>query len=302
MASVSSSSSSSPSIAGATPGARFLPSARLLQLPPLPAVASKLLTLLAKPNFTIPEISQLIRSDAAFAVEVLRLANSASLGLRYEVVSIMHGISVLGVDRLRNLVLTVAMRDFLRKGAGDQAALIKACWRHNLATALWAEAMADDCGIEPSDAYSAGLLHDLGRLAIAAAFPKEYAAALQAFGEAGPGAVWSESQYLGLDHREAGLLIADKWGLPSAIRAVLAQTGEPSSAISGFTLPNLVFAASSLADRQGFASVPDAPPWDDAWLKAALPAPAFAALAPSLDGLRESIPTRINLFECEFQF
>ena len=60
---------------------------------------------MGKPNFTIPEVSQLIRSDAVFAAEVLRLANSAMLGLRYEVMSIMHAISVLGMDRLQSLVM-----------------------------------------------------------------------------------------------------------------------------------------------------------------------------------------------------
>lgn len=283
----------------------MLPPARLSELPPLRAVASRLMALLAQPTFTIPEVSQLIRSDAAFAVEVLRLANSAMIGLRYEVVSIMHGISVLGVDRLRGLVLTVAMREFLQKGAaGRDNPHIKACWRHNLATALWAEALAEPCGIEASDAYSAGLLHDLGRLAIVAAYPAEYGAARREFERAGPEAVWSEQRYLGIGHRETGLLIAGKWGLPSVFRAVLAYEGEAgprAGSAGGFSLPELVAVASDVADRQGFAATPGAPEWDQAWLAAALPAAAAATLAPRLEALSESIPGRINLFECEFE-
>lgn len=266
----------------------------------MPAVARQLLALLAKPNFTIPEVSQLIRADAVFAAEVLRLANSAMLGLRYEVMSIMHAISVLGVDRLRGLVLTVAMRRFL--GTRSQAHLVKLCWRHNLATALWAESLAEPCGIERADGYAAGLLHDLGRLALIAAYPAEYHAAIEECREAGPGAVWSEGRYLGIELAEANGLIADEWGLPSALRAVLCTCRPPGVGAPGtlFTIPNLAYVACGLADRQGFTVAPHVPEWDEGWAADCLPASVWPGLTPSLEELRESVATRVNLFECEF--
>ncbi len=177
------------------------------------------MVVLAKPNFTILEASQLVRSDAVFAGEVLCLANSAMMSLRYEVMSIMHAISVLGMERLRNLVLTVAMRDFVR--GGKPLGLLRLCWRHNLAAAMLAETLAEPCQIERSDGYTAGLLHDLGRLALVAACPAEYAGVLAASPSTVDQLLLCEDRLIGINHRDAGALLAEKWGLPSALRELL---------------------------------------------------------------------------------
>lgn len=252
--------------------------------------------LLAGPNFTIPEASHLIRSDAAFATEVLRLANSAMLGLRYEVTSVMHAISVLGMERLRNLVLTVAMRDFVR-GAKPRG-LLRLSWRHNLAAALLAEALAEPCFIEKSDGYTAGLLHDLGRLALAAAYPAEYARVMQCSAGGGQDLFNCETSILGISHCDAGLVLAEKWGLPSMIREllcmrVLSQTGP-------FTVLRLATVACSMSDRLGFSLGECKDSWDPAWLQQQLPPDAWPRMASKVDALADSIPLKINSFECEF--
>ena len=275
---------------------RSIPVHRILELPPFPAVARKLMTLMGKPSFTIPEVSQLIRSDAVFAAEVLRLANSAMLGLRYEVMSIMHAISVLGMDRLQTLVMTVAMRDFLR--GGKQPGLVRLCWRHNLATALVAEELAESCWIEKSDAYTGGLLHDLGRLALISAFPTEYAAAVDCWSQPGEQALQCEEQALGINHHEAGLVLADKWGLPSPMRELLSTSLIPKT--GPFTVPRLVSIACGLADRLGFMLGEPSAGWDMEWLEGELPPEMWLRAAPKAAALQDSIPMKINLFECEF--
>ncbi len=233
----------------------------------------------------------MIRRDPAMAAEVLRLANSAMVGLRYEVMSIMHGISILGTSRLQSLVLTVGMRDFFQ-GGGSVA--LRYCWRHHLATALLAEDLAEPCAIERAEAYTAGLLHDLGYLALISAFPVE---------AEGLGETWSsldasaEQRIFGIDHRQAAVLLADAWGLPSTLRAVLEEPGDESR----MTVPRLIRIASDVADRLGFAVLPGpASEWDPEWLSMQLPPAAWTEISPRLAGLCESVPTKINLFECEF--
>jgi HD-like signal output (HDOD) protein len=285
-----------PSVTSAQPAPRSIPMDRILSLPPFPAVARKLLALVARPNFTILEVSHCVRSDAVFSAEVLRLANSAMMGLRYEVVSIMHAISVLGMERLKNVVLTVAMRDFLR--GGKQAGMVRLCWRHNLATALAAEELAQACSIEKSDAYTAGLLHDLGRLALVSAYPSEHAAAKECWGFEGEEALAREERHFGINHREAGLLLAEKWGLPSMLREVMSMGSAPRS--GPFTVVRLIAVAGGVADRVGFSLSEPSLAWDPEWLHQELPAPAWSQIAPRLDGLQESLLMKINLFESEF--
>lgn len=267
------------------------PIERIQQLPTLPAVARKLTAVLAKPNFTIPEVSSLVRSDPAMAAEVLRLANSAMIGLRYEVMSIMHGISILGTSRLQSLVLTVGMRDFLR---GRQGPMMRQCWRHHLATAMVAEELAEDCSVERADAYTAGLLHDLGYMALISAFP----AVAESLGETWAGLdADAERGVFGLDHGQAALLLAEQWGLPSTVRAVLEGPADDAM----LTMPRVIAIASGLADRIGFAVLPGpVPDRDDKWLAAQLAPAVWANVSRRLGGLFESIPVKINLFECEF--
>ncbi len=273
-----------------------LPVDRLVTLPPFPAVARKLMVLLARPNFTVLEASHLVRSDAVFAGEVLRLANSAMMGLRYEVVSIMHAISVLGMDRLRNLVLTVAMRDFVR--GAKPVGILRLCWRHNLAAALLAEALADDCHIERSDAYTAGLMHDLGRLALVAACPAEYGKVLAAAPASTKELLNCEDRLVGINHRDAGALLAEKWGLPSLLRELLCLGASPRT--GPFTLPRLAIVACSLSDRIGFSLGECTDAWDLDWLRQQLPPGAWSRFAPKADALRDATLLRLNAFESEF--
>jgi len=80
-----------------------------------------------------------LRVDGAFSSQVLRLANSALLGGRYEVTSIMQALAVIGVDRVRDIVVTVALMNFM--GDADSE-LLRRLWRHNLATGIWCEVLA----------------------------------------------------------------------------------------------------------------------------------------------------------------
>lgn len=273
-----------------------VPVDRLLALPPFPAVARKLMVLLAKPNVTIPEVSQLVRSDAVFAAEVLRLANSAMMSLRFEVVSIMHAISVLGMDRLKNLVMTVAMRDFIR--GARQIRMLRLAWRHNLAGALMAEALAEACSLERPDAYTAGLLHDLGRLALIAAWPAEYE---QVLAEATPGGedlLSCEARIVGIDHQAAGEVLGREWGLPGSLRELLCLRNTAST--GPFTLIRLAQLCCRLSDRVGFPIGQCGDGWDLDWLQQQLPPAAWARFSPKANGLRESVLIRVNAFEAEF--
>jgi HD-like signal output (HDOD) protein len=167
-----------------------------------------------------------------------------------------------------------------------------------LATALAAEAMAEACLLERSEAYTAGLLHDLGRLALVAAYPDEFATAAECWSRDGEAALRCEEEALGINHRQAGLLLAEKWGLPSILWGVLCTGMAPKN--GPFTVTRLVCVACGVAERIGFSLRESNIAWDAEWLEQQLPSAAWARLGPKAELLRESIPLKINLFECEF--
>jgi HD-like signal output (HDOD) protein len=273
-------------------------------------VARKLLSLVDRETSTIPEVTQIIRSDAAFASEVLRLANSAVLGLRYEVLSIMHAVTVLGMDRLRALVLTVALRDFL--SGARHAELLRRCWRHNFASALVAEWLAASCWIERSDAYTAGLLHDLGQLALISLHPVEYTAMLDHALESRKDLLDAETATFGINHCQAGRWIAEHWGVPAKLRVIVcSESADHESPSPGEALPlsQLSALACCVANLTGFVLQPPTQPDHDqpseaalvaTLLQSSLPPAVWNKVEPQILETVDSIPFKINVFETEF--
>lgn len=282
--------------AAADPASANRPKA-LANLPPFPAIARKLLAAVSRESVTIPEITRLIKSDAAFTGEVLRLANSAIIGLRYEVVSILHAVSVLGMDRLKALVLTVGMRDFLQNAR--HAPFLKQCWRHQLASALIGEWLAEPCWLDSAACYTAGLLHDVGKLALGSIYPSQYDEVLRRARASGEDLRQLEQEAMGIDHREASRTIADEWALPRQLRKVLCLE-ESTGGDEAFTDATLILLSCHIADRMGFQIAGEDAEWDVSLLEEGLPPEAWSAVSPKVRELREAVPYKINLFECEF--
>jgi HD-like signal output (HDOD) protein len=268
----------------------------LTSLPPFPAVAKQLLTLTAQDNCTIPQVAGLVRSDAAFAAEVLRLANSALLGLRYEVTSILHGVSVLGMDRLRALVMTVALRDMVSSARHED--LLRRCWRHNLAGALIGEGLAELFWIDRAEAYTAGLLHDLGTMALVALYPQQYARLLERRSVERP-IQDQERDELGASSTEAGIWLAEEWGLPSRIRHAIALPAD-ATVDRIESLPELARVGCRLSSALAFGLLPVDKPATAVEMEALVPCPVNSRLQDRLAELAVSVPVKINAFEGEF--
>ena len=142
------------------------------KLPPLPMVVTKLLQLLQRRDVSLKELSESITSDPGFSVEVLRMANSAMIGAMSEIRSIWQALAMIGLDRVKGLALTVGLHGFMGKNANSP--VLRKTWRHTLATAILAEEIADKIYIDPAEAYTAGLLHDIGSIALIASNPQKY--------------------------------------------------------------------------------------------------------------------------------
>src|SRR5579863_3235540 len=136
----------------------------LKDLPPYRPVARKLMMLTAKADVPLDDVQRVLRADAAFTADVLRLANSPLIGMRAQIKSVLQAVMMLGLERIKALSTTLALRTFLTGGVPDEA--LQACWRHNLATAILCDRLARILHQDSDVCYTAGLLHDIGRLAL----------------------------------------------------------------------------------------------------------------------------------------
>jgi HD-like signal output (HDOD) protein len=259
-------------------------------VPPFRPVAAKLMRLTAGKDVPLARILSVLRTDAAFSAEVLRLANCALVGPRLGVNSLEHAARLLGFDRLSALSMTVAMRDFLNTPKGGS--LMAACWKYNLATALVCEWLARLLPIEPDRCYTAGLVHDIGRLSLLRAFPQEYERMMSSIQDHGFDLLTCERSLFDIDHCEAGRWLLERWKFPVELRQVVALHHRRPDAATPL-LVSIVFAAWQIADMLGYSPLDlrSADTLDE--VTASLPEEMRAGIFTGLDDLAETVTARL---------
>ena len=223
-----------------------------LRLPPFPQVAVRVLQLANRDSVQLHELSDLISSDPAFASEVLTIANSLLYAPRFPSNSVLQAIAVLGVNNLQGLCLTVGARAYLGKVLSFPA--MRTIWRHNLATAIIAEQLAAAGFIDKDTAFTCGVLHDIGRLGIAAVRPKEYAAMLEEHCGTPASALVAEKQLFGADHCAVGRQLISDWKLPSDFEAIVADHHALRQKDGPWGMTELINVSFRMADTVGFAA------------------------------------------------
>ena len=223
---------------------------KLCNLPPFNGIAAKVLALTSDPDIDLRQISQLIEGDPAFAADILFLANSSLFGFPSRMHILRNAIAVLGLDRVKTLAVTVAMRSFV----GNSNPLVHQCWRHSAACALVCEEISAWYGCTGGRAYTAGIMHDIGRLGFLKSYPKESALVLGGNYEAPGEVLEAESKALGVDHGCAGAWLIENWVLPDSLCEVCERHHDPPRAEDSDLL-QLVKVACGTADAIGFPAV-----------------------------------------------
>ena len=224
----------------------------LINLPPFPGVALRVLQLMSNDDVGFRELTALISSDMALSSEILRLANSALFCFRSEIRGILQAAVLLGLQRVKALALTVSMRVYLTDVLAIPA--LRACWRHSLATAFIAEEVAGISHMEKDAAYTAGLLHDIGRLALAVIRPVQYASFLSSGPKTDAEILGGERRLFEVDHCQAGRWLVEAWKLPKDFVDI---TSRHHLEINGkFDLFAVVSFSCALANTLGFSVIP----------------------------------------------
>ena len=218
---------------------------RLSVVPPFPPIATRLLTLLARPSVQIKDIADLISADAMFTGRILQHANSCEFGLLQPVRNIRHALTTLGLDRTRRITITAAM------GAYSRVALrtpqLRRCWRHTIATAVLANEISRCCAAFTDSAYAAGIMHDIGRLGLLVAYPSIYEDTIRDAAARSLDLLDYEREVFGIDHTEAGRLLSVKWNLPPELHVVAGRHHDPCEGVE-LSLLKIVHVACRLAD------------------------------------------------------
>ena len=239
---------------------------RIAELPPFSPVLNKLVASLANDNISFLEIGKLIEQDTVLAGHVLRMVNSAAYNLRSTVTSISYGVSILGIDKLRNMALAISvsrMWSALKPAPGWSAARFN---QHSLATALLADGLAMNLRVNyPEGAFLAGLMHDLGKVVVANGLPAEYAEIASQHQRTGAPWISCESNVLGLDHASISAIALEQWKVPEPICRAARMHHYPELVTSdGIPLSRAVRVASDAATTLGYPVLEAGPVSDPA--------------------------------------
>ena len=216
-------------------------------LPPFPAIALKALNLMSGTDTSLLQLCNLIRSDPAFSCAILKIANSPLVAFSKNVTSVLQASMLLGFRRLKSVVITVGLKSYLQHSATP---LMQSCWRHSVACAMIAERSAKWNSLDKDFAYTAGVLHDLGRVALATVMPQSYARVVERGMDHPQELLQNEQELCGIDHCQVGSSLVTAWNLPEAFLEITSCHHDPTASAKG--VASVVRPSCMLADALGF--------------------------------------------------
>lgn len=261
-------------------------------LPPFPAVALKALNVISGTDSSLYELCELIRSDPAFSSEILRIANSPLVAFSKGITSVLQASMLLGFRRLRNVVITVGLRAYLNHAFTPA---LQSCWRHSVACAIVAERIARWSATDKDFAYTAGVLHDIGRVALATLMPQSYARVIARAADQPWDVLQSERELCGIDHCEAGRSLVMAWKLPEDFVEITSHHHDPVTSASGAT--SMIKVSCALADVLGFAVIRQSSPRSYEAILAEFPESVRLRLPHDAEELASAIATEIRFIE-----
>jgi len=201
-------------------------------LPTPPIVFNQIQKVINDPKVSANDIASILAEDPAMSVKVLKLTNSAFYGLTREVEVVREAVVIVGMEAIKNLVLSASVLDMFKSDDLDQEFQEK-FWRHSLATAVCCRLLARKVrakGVVDADAaFSAGLLHDVGKMVISCFLPEENKKLIAWKAENGPvDDAYAENQALGFNHAAIGGFLAEQWKLPSKLRDAITHHHQPT--------------------------------------------------------------------------
>jgi putative nucleotidyltransferase with HDIG domain len=216
----------------------------LQDLPSLPVVVMELLGSIDQDDVDISVLARKVSLDQALTAKTLRLANSSSAGLQVRVTTIQQAITYLGFQATRNLITAAAVTGCFPAGkcpGFDH----RVFWRHSIATAACARVLARRMRLNQDFAFTAGLLHDIGRLVLVTSYPERYAAVLARRQRDDRQLLEVEKEVLGVDHVMAGAALAQHWQFSDTMHHAIAYHHAPEAPGAGF-LATIVHVANAI--------------------------------------------------------
>lgn len=184
-------------------------------LPSFPQVAAKLLEVSKDDTASLEEVAKIVETDPGISIRVLELVNSAFYGLSSKVTSLSDAVVILGLDEIKKLALGIAIFEKIFKTGHTKEFNRLMFWRHSLAVAVLSMKIAQRIEYpNPEEAYTAGLLHDVGKIFLDLQGHRNYGEFIKNLSESTDLVIEKERSEIGLGHDDIGAFFCTRWQLP----------------------------------------------------------------------------------------
>ncbi len=225
---------------------------KVSSVPALPEIVLQLRRLCSDDRVGYAEIAALIERDPILTASVLRLANSVFFGGAGQIGSVQLAMTRLGLKRVYQMALTVSLAPIAHVELSGYGMNPHQLWEHSLATAMLGERLAEQQpDVDPSDAYTAGLLHDMGKIVMSSFVDVDLEAIRRGLDE-GLAFDEAEKKALGVDHADIAGALLERWQIPSAVQKAVRWHHRPASCDSDPRLADVIHAADVLSMSVGW--------------------------------------------------
>lgn len=190
---------------------------RIDDLPPLPAIAARVMAMADDERTSAMELAQVLATDQALTAKLIRVSNSAYYGFARRVSTVREAVVMLGFKQVRQVAVGSSLMNAFKTKSRypDDPFNIDLFWGHSVAVAVAAETLTKKTRVaRPEDGFTAGILHDIGRLVLRQTMPDRFYEAVRTASETGIPLHLAETELTGCAHDEIGRALGERWKFP----------------------------------------------------------------------------------------
>ena len=218
-------------------------------LPTLPTVYTEVDQLCKNPDVSADDLSKVIETDPSISLKLLSLANSAFFGFSRQIKSVRDAVSLLGNQTVQNTILNIAVfeatKDLKQTAGLDKSAF----WVHSSAVGSTGRFIAEKLKLDRPEGYTAGIIHDMGKIIMDALYTDFYIEVLEKTQEGNISLLKAEEEIIGLDHGQIGKELCESWNLPQELIEAVAYHHRPGSAEKDSQIASLVNVGDAIARK-----------------------------------------------------
>jgi len=223
----------------------------------LPHIAIKLTKLISDENSTMQDFEKMIKMDPTLVLRILRGANSPYYGLRQKVNSISRAVVVIGINNLRNMIVTEGLKEIFKDKNSKNAFSRSRLWLHCAAVSICSQMIMERIfGLNGEDAFLCGILHDIGMIVEDQTASDLFSRVCNTYDENSRLITDYEKEIVGTDHCEIGHLLAKDWQLPIEIQEGIQRHHKMLDHVSPSSLTGVIQLAEFIVSQLDYTAIP----------------------------------------------